>query len=238
MLVEVIDSNRRPLWMLLLNRFLTLIFPVLAVLIAVRVVMSPLFLQFEYYRPDFPDDPFGFTLDDRLHYAPYAVDYLLNDADIRYLGDLTFANGIPLYTTRELDHMRDVKVVTQTAYALALVTGVLALAAIGVMVSIPDARKSLRFGLRNGALLTLVLLFTIIVLAVGNWEFFFTGFHELFFANGTWMFYTSDTLIRLFPEQFWFDAAITIGVLAGFIALGTLVLTTILGRRALALTQA
>ncbi|MEJ2126169.1 MAG: hypothetical protein P8X84_01420 [Candidatus Bathyarchaeota archaeon] len=27
-------------------------------------------------------------------------------------------------------------------------------------------------------------------------------FHQLFFTSGTWTFYTSDTLIRLFPMRF------------------------------------
>ena len=39
------------------------------------------------------------------------------------------------------------------------------------------------------------------------------GFHALFFEGDTWVFRTSDTLIRLFPEQFWFDAALTVAVL-------------------------
>jgi integral membrane protein (TIGR01906 family) len=33
----------------------------------------------------------------------------------------------------------------------------------------------------------------------------FVGFHRLFFEGDTWLFYYSDTLIRLFPERFWRD---------------------------------
>jgi len=42
----------------------------------------------------------------------------------------------------------------------------------------------------------------------------FTWFHQLFFESGTWLFYTSDTLIRLFPMRFWQDAFIFVGVLS------------------------
>ncbi|MCK7530763.1 MAG: hypothetical protein MZV63_06815 [Marinilabiliales bacterium] len=42
-------------------------------------------------------------------WAPYAVDYLVNGADISYLGDLKFDDGTPLYNERELSHMEDVK---------------------------------------------------------------------------------------------------------------------------------
>ncbi|MBZ0100422.1 MAG: DUF1461 domain-containing protein, partial [Taibaiella sp.] len=52
--------------------------------------------------------------------------------------------------------------------------------------------------------------------AIISWDFFFTCFHSTFFESGTWRFAFSDTLIRLFPEQFWFDAALTIGGLTTF----------------------
>jgi hypothetical protein len=63
------------------------------------------------------------------------------------------------------------------------------------------------------------------VLAVLGWEQFFTEFHRIFFANGTWTFSLQDTLIRLFPGQFWVDAGIVIGVLVLLASLITLILT-------------
>jgi hypothetical protein len=63
------------------------------------------------------------------------------------------------------------------------------------------------------------------VLAILGWEQFFTEFHRLFFANGTWTFSLQDTLIRLFPGQFWVDAGIVIGALVLLISLVTLILT-------------
>jgi len=208
------NSARLPIWIRVLTGYLIVIFPVLAVLLGIRMVMSPLFLQFEYNRPGFPDDFYGFTREDRLDYAPYAVTYLLNDAGIEYLGDLQFPDGTALYNSRELGHMRDVKVVTQAAFTVAWIAGILAVAASIALLRRSHSRAAFRMALRNGAFFTLILIFTVIILAVFNWEFFFTTFHQLFFESGTWVFLYSDTLIRLFPEQFWFDAAITIGALA------------------------
>ncbi|UXN33583.1 DUF1461 domain-containing protein [Glutamicibacter sp. M10] len=51
------------------------------------------------------------------------------------------------------------------------------------------------------------------VAALMGWENFFTQFHALFFSQGTWTFSVKDTLIRLYPEQFWVDSAIGIAVL-------------------------
>jgi uncharacterized membrane protein len=40
---------------------------------------------------------------------------------------------------------------------------------------------------------------------------FFVAFHNVFFEPGTWVFYYSDTLIRLFPERFWRDIFLYVG---------------------------
>jgi uncharacterized membrane protein len=45
-------------------------------------------------------------------------------------------------------------------------------------------------------------------------------FHQLFFQPGSWTFDFSNTLIRLFPEKFWYDAVLTISslsVIIGFL---------------------
>jgi uncharacterized membrane protein len=39
----------------------------------------------------------------------------------------------------------------------------------------------------------------------------FLAFHELFFPPGTYLFATGSELIVLFPEPFWFDAALLAG---------------------------
>jgi hypothetical protein len=67
--------------------------PVVLVLTAVRVVLSPWFLEFEYRTPDFPPDRYGFTMEERLRYARIALDYLLNDEDISFLADQRFRPG-------------------------------------------------------------------------------------------------------------------------------------------------
>ncbi len=195
----------------ILRLFLTVSVPLILILVSVRIVMSPLFLQIEYNRSGFPEDIYGFTTQDRLEYAPYALDYLLNDADISYLGDLTFPDGSPLYNASELHHMADVKVVTRSAYIILIaVLGFFALAIFGMWRQ-KSLRNDLRTGLFSGALFAICLIASVIFFAVFAWDLFFDTFHGFFFESGTWRFAFSDTLIRLFPEQFWFDAALVIG---------------------------
>lgn len=216
-----------------LQAMIILALPPVLVLTSVRLVMTELFLQIEYHRPGFPDDRFGFSRDDRLHYAPYAVRYLHNDADISYLGQLTFPDGRPLFNDRELQHMEDVKQVTRSAFrTLTALTVVLLISALW-LARRPASRRWLWRALSDGALLTIFLILGLLVLSLLAWQFFFDSFHALFFEGDTWIFSTSDTLIRLFPQQFWFDAALSVGFLSLAGSLLILFCTHLLERQAL-----
>jgi integral membrane protein (TIGR01906 family) len=209
-----------PPWLITaLGLFLTATLPVFLVLTGVRLVTTQTFLKIEYNRPGFPEDWYGFTKADRLKYAPYAVEYLRNDAGISYLGDLTFEDGTPLYEARELRHMEDVKTVMQAALKIHLALSVALAAAVIALAWKRESRWVLRRALAAGGIFTISLIFVLVVLIFVNWNFFFDGFHSIFFEGDSWQFSNSDTLIRLFPEQFWFDAAMSIGF---FTVLGAL----------------
>jgi integral membrane protein (TIGR01906 family) len=201
-----------------LTTFLT---PIFLLGLGLRILLTPVFYNIEYRLPWFPSDPYGFTQEDRLHWAPYAVDYLLNDADVSYLGDLTFEDGSPLYNERELSHMHDVKVVTQGALRVWYVTVVL-MVGLGGWAKYGKPRRhgtgkwwqAFRAGLRRGGWLLIGLVTAIALFgAIAFWQLF-TLFHALFFKGDTWLFEYSDTLIRLFPIQFWQDAFIWAGVIS------------------------
>lgn len=195
----------------LLHTLIAALVPPLLVLTGVQLVMTEAFLRLEYHRPGFPADRFGFTTGERLRYAPYAVRYLRNDAGIDYLGRLTFADGTLLFERNELDHMADVKVVSRAALRVHVALSLLAVALVVLLARRRETRPILLRGLARGGVLTITLMLTLAVLVIASWDVFFTGFHRLFFEGDSWQFSTSDTLIRLFPEQFWFDAAVSIG---------------------------
>ena len=204
----------------LISLLTTILVPIVLLGIGLRLLLSPLFLQVEYNMPGFPEDNYGFTKEDRLRWAPFAVDYLVNRADISYLGDLKFDDGTPLYNERELSHMHDVKGVTQGAlntfyFALA------ALALIGLWSKRGEQWQAVRQGLKRGGwwmiglagTLAVVVLVGMFILPGLFWSFF-AGFHAIFFEGDTWQFAYSDTLIRLFPLRFWQDAFLYAAVVA------------------------
>ncbi|HSK89510.1 MAG TPA: TIGR01906 family membrane protein, partial [Anaerolineales bacterium] len=210
----------------ILSWLVTLLIPFALIGLGLRTLLTPLFLQIEYNMPYFPPDEYGFTREDRLKWAPYALDYLVNSEDISYLGDLEFEDGTPLYNERELSHMDDVKLVTQGALrvwyaALAL------LLLLGVWAWFGGWWQEYRLGLRRGGWLMIGLAVTIgLIVVVGIavnpnvfWNFF-AGFHALFFEGDSWIFLFSDTLIRLFPIRFWQDAFLWAAAIALAVGLG------------------
>jgi integral membrane protein (TIGR01906 family) len=218
-----------PRFLNFLSFIVTLLTPIALLGLGLRLLLSPFFLQIEYNMPYFPADEYGLTKQDRLHWAPYAVDYLVNNANISYLGDLKFEDGSPLYNERELSHMEDVKRVTQGALRLwnatlatLLLLGCFAYTQHKLWES-PDWMLAYLRGLWRGGWLMVGLALTMgAIVLVGIainpdvfWEFF-ALFHKLFFTGNSWLFYYSDTLIRLFPIRFWQDAFL----LAAVIALG------------------
>ena len=206
----------------LLAFIVTFLTPIALLGLGLRLLLSPFFLQIEYNMPYFPADTYGFTKQDRLHWAPYAVEYLVNSADISYLGDLKFEDGSPLYNERELSHMEDVKRVTQGALQLWDIT-LVTLLLLGLWAWRANWMLAYTRSFWRGGWLMMGLALTIgAIVVVGIainpdvfWEFF-TLFHKLFFTGDSWLFYYSDTLIRLFPIRFWQDAFL----LAAVVALG------------------
>ncbi|MCS7248549.1 MAG: TIGR01906 family membrane protein [Anaerolineales bacterium] len=194
-------------------KLVSLLTPVLLTLTAVRLLMTPAFLQVEYNLPGFPADPYGFTKEERLYWSGIALEYLLNEAGIEFLADLRFADGTPVYNQRELRHMVDVKDVVQAT--LRVWYGVLVFfAGVSIFAWRSGRWAEFRVALRQGGLWTVLLLGVILLFVLVSFGVFFVAFHNVFFEPGTWVFHWSDTLIRLFPERFWRDAFLFVGGLA------------------------
>lgn len=196
-----------------LQIIITLLLPVLLVLGSVRLLITDEYLAFEYGKASFPADPFGFDRSQRQAYAGINFRYVRENQPVDALAGLLLGDQ-PIYNTRELKHMQDVQKVYQTTMRIwhfALGLSLLAGLALAWQV---EARPALLAALRSGGLLTVGMIAVVGLLAVIAWRVWFVAFHQVFFAPGTWSFSTSDTLIRLFPEKFWFDSALTISTIS------------------------
>jgi integral membrane protein (TIGR01906 family) len=190
--------------------------PMFFILTSVRLMLNPSFIRLEYAMPAFPEDPYGFDLRDRLTWSQKSLEYLLNEEGRDFLGDLRFDDGSAVFNERELRHMDDVKNLVRLALSVWVGTGVVLLACLALVWRIGGSTEIHRT-LRQGAMATFgVMIFLGLFLALSFWSVF-VAFHRIFFEGDTWLFYYSDTLIRLFPQRFWQDVFT-------FLAVGTAIL--------------
>ncbi|WP_420643092.1 TIGR01906 family membrane protein [Candidatus Leptofilum sp.] len=194
----------------------------------IRAVIAWDYPSFEYQR--IPPDRFGFTPEERLFYAHATLDYLQrtepSEEVIFLLEELRLPDSDePLYNEREIGHMIDVKDLTDAIRTIWWITAVLILLGLVFLLSQPALRSVGYRAIYQGGWATVIILAAIALFIGVGWSVFFVQFHELLFPPGSWTFSYSDSLIRLFPEQFWFDIGVIMS--GGALLLGVLV--TVLG---------
>jgi integral membrane protein (TIGR01906 family) len=196
----------------------TIAIPFVLILTAMRIFFIPPLVRLEYNAPGFPADPYGFTTSERIHWANLSLEYLNNNEGIEFLGNLTFADGSPVFNERELSHMEDVKVFFKTAMQTWLWLLIFLVAA-GLLAWRSGLLPAFWPAVSTGGWLTLGLIGLVMITVILNFNALFTAFHRIFFEGDTWLFYYSDTLIRLFPMRLWQDLFIAIGVFSVALAL-------------------
>jgi integral membrane protein (TIGR01906 family) len=179
----------------------------------VQLLAHDRFVHFEYGQAGFPDDtaiPFdGYPLSraERAALAERALQSIIGPQGMRALEEARFEEtGAAAFNAREIRHMRDVRLVFQRArvvFWLALV----ALAGGGALLGRRLGRQGVTRPLVASVTGTLSLVLALGLYILLSFGSFFTRFHNVFFESGTWVFRADDTLIRLFPLDFWSDAA-------------------------------
>jgi integral membrane protein (TIGR01906 family) len=196
----------------ILRWFIIALLPILITITAVGFLATDQYLTFEYGKVRFPPDLYGFTPEQRFELASTNIHYVR-----AHLPDDTLAgqklDGKAVYNTREISHMADVQSVFQGILRVWQLAFVL-LVILGFVFWKMGERMALAASLQAGGLLTSGIILTIALLAIFAWQTWFDLFHRFLFVPGSWLFSYSDTLIRLFPVKFWFDATLTISLLS------------------------
>lgn len=191
----------------------TISVPFVIIMLAVRILFTPLFLIIEYNFPGFPPDSYGFTTEERLKWGTDSMNYLFDRTNTKSFSDLKFEDGSNIYNDREISHMIDVKVLLQKMLNIFYV--ILGIYFLIFIASTKNKNNQYFYrGLSSGGWLTIGLITVIIAGIVISFDQLFTMFHKLFFIGETWLFNYSDTLIRLFPMRLWQDAFIMMGVIS------------------------
>lgn len=181
----------------------------------IRLIIAWDYPSFEYAR--IPPDRFGFSREERLELAHGTLAYLQRpepaEEVIFMLEELRIpGTDRPLYNQREIGHMIDVKVVADGMKRIVWITGIIVVGGLLFLLLRPETRWLGWRTLMHAGLATVIALAAIALFILIGWNIFFTQFHNLLFPPGTWTFAFTDSLIRLFPEQFWFDIGVLISV--------------------------
>lgn len=152
---------------------------------------------------------------------------LLGDL-VLWRGDFDIAiDGTPVLSERERGHMRDVRGVFAGFYALVL-GGAAVLAVAFARSRGTEARAAAWRAVAGGACGLAIGIAVAGAFVVLAFDAAFEVFHRLFFSAGTYSFDPrTDRLVQLFPDQFWSETAIAVGV----VVLGAAILTAWLAAR-------
>ncbi|MGA7397985.1 MAG: DUF1461 domain-containing protein [Solirubrobacterales bacterium] len=181
---------------------------------AMVLLLFPTMPAFQYSLPGFPDDPLGLAGQDRVDLAVAGVKSIWPvGAGEQYLRDARLPEGGSAYTDFEIDHMNDVRSLIRWGLGIWLVSLVALCAAAMSLAKQGRQYMALRAAGR-GLIVGGVALAAVGLLMLVAYDFFFDGFHNIFFAAGTWNFADEFTLRRIYPDAFWVNASAAFVVLA------------------------
>ena len=182
--------------------------------IGVAALFNPPFVAFEQGRADSAGWT-GYTTAE----LRTATDAILRD--LYFGGDFSVTvRGQPVLDPREQAHMRDVRGVFAGFYVAVLLSALL------LLVVGWRSRRDAWFwrATRSGAIALSVGVVVLGIVSLVAFDALFEVFHRIFFAGGTYLFDPrTERLVQLFPDQFWSETSIVLGVvllaLAGAVVL-------------------
>lgn len=180
------------------------------------ITKSDWLYSYDWWRNGIPERS-GLPVSELDSGADQIKDYFINDEEfldlrVNYRGEL-----VSLYSEREILHMVDVKALMQGVFTLVRVTGGIALliAVAGLFYYRGQFWARAMLALRWSALGSGLLVGVFSIAVIINFDWVFTQFHFLSFANDLWLLNPrTDYLLIMFPQRFFFEATVIIAVLS------------------------
>jgi len=185
------------------------------VALAILPFLNPVWVGFEQGRADAARFT-GFDPAD----LRTATDSILSDLVVGPPRFDVQLHGTEVLNPREQAHMRDVRGVFAAFYGVAIGAALVLVAAF-LLARGPAARARLwrRLGLAGRVVAAATV--ALGIASVFAFDTAFELFHELFFPAGSFLFNPqTDRLVQLFPDQFWVETTIVVGVVIVLLAAG------------------
>ena len=198
-------------WHSLAKALIIIAVPIVVVILPIRIAMQPWVVPFLYSQPNFPPEAYGMSNEERLRLGLIGIDSVAGPRGVEVLREARLSDGTPAFNEREIRHMNDVRVLIDWLFPLHTVITILATIAVVALAIYRPTRHMVGTALIAGVVATVLGVIGLGVFAVVGWDIFFTLFHRIFFTGDTWLFLATDTLIRLYPELFWFTITLMLG---------------------------
>ena len=151
----------------------------------------------------------GLPQDEVLRVAQETRDYLTNDEERLSVN----VDGEPFYSEREILHMIDVKRLMARTFdaGWAALGYIVAFVAFVIWRHRRRAPNVLARSILSASGVVALLVVVLGVIGIAGFDAAFRQFHLIFFTNDLWQLSSSDGLIQLFPQGFFFDTTMLIG---------------------------
>ena len=169
----------------------------LKILISLLVVFVLLILSFNFLLNS--DNFFQEQLSKHGSYARVGNAEEINKAVVDYLMLETNELQVGGFNEREVSHLADVKRIVWQLNNLMIAMFFLLTALLAFLVKRVGGFRTLCWEISKTSL---IILFVMAVFSILSFSFLFTGFHQVFFDSGTWLFNKDDLLIKLYPIGF------------------------------------
>jgi len=152
------------------------------------------------------------------------IDYFRDDdqRNVRIIVEDDQGQSVSLFSAREVAHLADVKVLFGRVFFVqeATIGYILGFLALVVLWARELTSRQVAALMVRAGLLTFGLVLAVAVAAFVGFESLWERFHSLAFSNDFWLLNPRrDHLIQMFPEEFWFDASLLIGLVTALEAL-------------------
>jgi integral membrane protein (TIGR01906 family) len=195
---------------------------------ALWLLFNPWLVDVQYALPGFPDEP-SLSDGERRELAVTGVDSVRPwGGGTELLREAELPDGEPAFTEREIQHMADVRGLLAAFLIAWAVSLVLAVGAALALRRVAEPGAVTR-AVARGAIVSLAAIALIGLVMLIDFEFFFDGFHGVFFEGDSWRFNETYTLRQLYPDYFW---AVAGGGVAALVLLQAAAVLLVVRRRA------
>lgn len=178
---------------------LTISIAVLIAFLPLAFFMNNLFFTYEFNKQDIAASS-GFGLNDYLFYNSQVLKYFFNNSSTISVVDRSGKELTNFFTSEEIIHLHDVKVIVDVATLFVLL-------ALLFPTLFAKKVKNIIFPAKSASVIVMLAYGVILTFVLFDFDKAFYKFHEILFTNSFWLLPETDMLIRMYPENLFYDYA-------------------------------